>query len=108
VHKASSPNGSTSRTCAAVHGDAAETADTAAAFAAEGADLAIVYLPVPYTPRVQEPLANEWPTCAERNRRTQIASYNVGALASSAVSAHAADGARRYWHVCAFTAVVEP
>ncbi|MEN3615776.1 LLM class flavin-dependent oxidoreductase [Plantactinospora sp. ZYX-F-223] len=40
-------------------GDAAATAATAATFAAEGADLAIVYLPVPYTAHVLEPLAKE-------------------------------------------------
>ncbi|MGX7671163.1 LLM class flavin-dependent oxidoreductase [Plantactinospora sp. DSM 117369] len=40
-------------------GDATATAATAAAFAAEGADLAIVYLPVPYTAHVLEPLAKE-------------------------------------------------
>lgn len=38
-------------------GDVRATADEAAAFAAEGADLAVVYLPLPYTPHVLEPLA---------------------------------------------------
>ncbi|MHA6765463.1 LLM class F420-dependent oxidoreductase [Streptacidiphilus sp. PAMC 29251] len=38
-------------------GDPAETAATAAALGAAGAELAIVYLPTPYTPAVLEPLA---------------------------------------------------
>lgn len=38
-------------------GDPAQTAADAAAFAAAGAGLAIVYLPPPYTPAVLEPLA---------------------------------------------------
>ncbi|MFJ3640030.1 LLM class F420-dependent oxidoreductase [Streptomyces sp. NPDC090108] len=40
-------------------GDPALTAAQAAEFAAEGADLAVVQLPLPYTPRVLEPLAVE-------------------------------------------------
>ncbi|MCC5474707.1 LLM class F420-dependent oxidoreductase [Streptomyces barringtoniae] len=41
-------------------GDPAEAAADAAAFAAEGAELAIVYLPLPYSPHVLEPLAQEF------------------------------------------------
>ncbi|MEV6028123.1 LLM class F420-dependent oxidoreductase [Streptomyces sp. NPDC052036] len=40
-------------------GDPAKTAADAAAFAAEGAELAVVYLPLPYSPHVLEPLADE-------------------------------------------------
>ena len=39
-------------------GDPADTAATAAALGARGAELAIVYLPTPYTPGVLEPLAS--------------------------------------------------
>ncbi|MBR7839809.1 LLM class flavin-dependent oxidoreductase, partial [Actinospica durhamensis] len=39
------------------HGDAAATADIAAQFGGAGAQLAIVYLPQPYTAAVLEPLA---------------------------------------------------
>ncbi|WP_369394206.1 LLM class F420-dependent oxidoreductase [Streptomyces sp. CG1] len=40
-------------------GDPAVTAASAASFAAEGAELAIVHLPLPYSPQVLEPLAHE-------------------------------------------------
>ncbi|MET8957024.1 LLM class F420-dependent oxidoreductase [Streptomyces sp. NPDC004393] len=40
-------------------GDPARTAADAAAFAAEGAELAVVYLPLPYSPHVLQPLADE-------------------------------------------------
>ncbi|MDT0469457.1 LLM class F420-dependent oxidoreductase [Streptomyces gibsoniae] len=40
-------------------GDPARTAADAAAFAAEGAELAVIHLPLPYSPHVLEPLADE-------------------------------------------------
>ncbi|EST36250.1 hypothetical protein M878_02770 [Streptomyces roseochromogenus subsp. oscitans DS 12.976] len=43
-------------------GDPAETSAGAASFAAQGAELAVVHRPLPYSPQMSEPLAHELAT----------------------------------------------